>query len=161
MKRYSVIMYLHSRDTISENGHSFQIKEISASDESYFKIAKSGFGIPDDYDDQFKTMNKFFYGDTTRRSFLVLKDEIPITAGQLYYNDKFKIGWLGNVVTATENRNQGGQTALIKHRLKILQDLGCEKVVTETFAEEKQSSHNLRKLGFFDLFITDYYVKKN
>ena len=144
-----------------ENGHSFQIKEISASAESYFKIAKSGFGIPDDHDDQFKAMNKYFYGDTTRRSFIVLKNNIPITAGQLNYNENFKIGWLGNVVTSAENRNQGGQTALIKHRLKILQDLGCEKVVTETFAEEKQSSHNLKKLGFTELFTTDYYLKKN
>lgn len=160
-KKFSVITHIRSMDSIPDQINSFHVKEISANDDVYFKVAQSGFGIPDDRADHFKRLNRYFFGDNTRRSFLVLKDNIPYTVGQFYYNNDLKIGWLGNAITVKEHQKQGGQTAMICHRLKLLKELGCEYTVTETMAMEfNQSSHNLRKLGFSDLFTTDYYVKK-
>ena len=160
-KKYSVITHIRSMEAIPNQVDSFHFKEISAADDVYYKVAKSGFGIPDEHANHFKTVNKYFYGDSTRRSFLALKNNIPITVGQFYYNNDLKMWWLGNESTKKEYQNQGGQTAMICHRLMVLQDLGCEYAVTETMAMEfNQSSHNLRKLGFSDLFTTDYYVKK-
>lgn len=161
MKKYGVITHIRSLDTIPEVDNTFQIKEISASDDIYFEVAKSGFHIPDEAKPDVDKMQKSFYGDACRKSFLALKNDIPITVGQLYYNDKFKTGWIGNAATVEEHQKQGGQTAMINHRLKILKELGCKKVMVETWLDEtSQSSKNLQKLGFEELFITDYYLPK-
>ena len=87
-KKFSVNTYIRSMETVPEEYAPIQVKEISSTDNAYFTVAKSGYGIPDDQGDHFKTMNKYFYGDTTRRSFVALKNDIPLTVGQFYYNNK-------------------------------------------------------------------------
>ena len=157
-KKGSFICHIHTLENIPEITSSIQIKEVYKWEDSILSIINSGHEVSDEVATKLKPLSKF-WGHKTHRIFLAIKNDIPISTGQIYYNKELNMAWLGSTATLKQHWGEGGQTALLYHRLKILQDLGCDVAVTETVVKDfNPSTHNVRKLGFSDLFVTDFYT---
>jgi GNAT superfamily N-acetyltransferase len=57
------------------------------------------------------------------------------------------IGWVGGAATLPEFRRRGVQAALLGHRLRLADELGCD-LVAATALPYGQSARNLVHLGF-------------
>ena len=92
--------------------------------------------------------------------YLAFLGEIPVATGQIitHGNDV----WVGGAATLTKFRRQGAQGALIAHRIRRSEALGCRWLVTETLIPQRgrpQGSYrNLVKEGFVPVVIKRDFV---
>lgn len=82
--------------------------------------------------------------DSMLRYLAVVGDE-PIAAAALSVHDGVAI--VGGASTMPGHRGAGGQAALLRHRLAVAADLGCDLVVG-TAAADSASGRNLLRTGF-------------
>ena len=72
-------------------------------------------------------------------------------------------GWLGSASTRLSHRGRGAQSALIAARIDFARGAGCRWLAVETAADTEEkpnpSTHNLRRLGFRDLYERPNWVK--
>jgi GNAT superfamily N-acetyltransferase len=57
------------------------------------------------------------------------------------------IGWIGGAATLATHQGKGLQSALVSHRLRLADELGCD-LVAATALPDGQSAQNLVRLGF-------------
>lgn len=85
----------------------------------------------------------------------------PVATGSLFVSGE--IAWLGFGMTRPSHRRHGAQSALIARRIDAARTLGCRWLSVETAADTPEkpnpSTHNLRRLGFRDLYQRWNWVK--
>jgi GNAT superfamily N-acetyltransferase len=79
------------------------------------------------------------------RRFLAVSDRAPIAAGALTVHGD--VATVGGAATLPGRRGQGAQSALLRHRLSVAAQSGCDLVVGTALADSV-SETNLRKAGF-------------
>lgn len=71
--------------------------------------------------------------------------------------------WFGTAATCASHRGLGAHSALIEARIDFARGAGCEWITVETAADTEEqpnpSTHNLRRLGFRDLYERPNWVK--
>lgn len=71
--------------------------------------------------------------------------------------------WFGTAATCASHRGLGAHSALIEARIDFARGAGCEWITVETAADTAEqpnpSTHNLRRLGFRDLYKRPNWVK--
>ena len=71
--------------------------------------------------------------------------------------------WFGTAATCASYRRLGAHSALIEARIDFARGAGCEWITVETAADTEEqpnpSTHNLRRLGFRDLYRRPNWVK--
>ncbi len=71
--------------------------------------------------------------------------------------------WFGSAATQLSHRGRGAQSALIAARIDFARGAGCRWITVETAADTEEkpnpSTHNLRRLGFRDLYERPNWVK--
>jgi GNAT superfamily N-acetyltransferase len=84
-----------------------------------------------------------------------------VGAGALFIHGD--AAWLGAAATAATHRGRGAQSALIATRVNAARKAGCRWIAVETAADTPEkpnpSTHNLRRLGFRDLYERPNWVK--
>jgi len=88
--------------------------------------------------------------------------DLLIGAGGLHVAGE--VGWLGFAATRASHRGRGAQSAVIAARIAAARAAGCRLVCTETAPDPPDkpnpSTHNLRRLGFADLYARDNWLKR-
>lgn len=79
------------------------------------------------------------------RPFVAMVDGEAVACGSLTIADG--VGWLGAAATRPSHRGRGLQTALLRHRLGLAHELGCE-LAAATALPDGQSASNLVACGF-------------
>jgi GNAT superfamily N-acetyltransferase len=84
-----------------------------------------------------------------------------VGAGALFVHGD--TAWFGSAATAATHRGRGAQSALIAARIDAAREAGCRWVAVETAADPPEkpnpSTHNLRRMGFRDLYERANWVK--
>jgi GNAT superfamily N-acetyltransferase len=73
-----------------------------------------------------------------------------------------RTGWLGMAGTLARYRGRGAQGALIRERVRLAAELGCDLVVTETAEQSEEdpgpSYRNMRRMGFAEGYRRQNYA---
>lgn len=77
---------------------------------------------------------------------LGFEGDAPVAMGALFVHQGF--GYLGHAQTLASHRERGFQSALIRHRLATALSLGCDHVMSSTYAWAPHSFSNLIRAGF-------------
>ncbi len=115
------------------------------------------FGIPD-------PLQAWIAGCVERPGwwhYVAFDGDTPAATGALYVADG--IGWLGLAATRPTARRRGAQGAIIARRIQDAATLGCRWLVVETALDTADqpnpSTHNLRRVGFQDLYARPNYIR--
>ena len=87
-------------------------------------------------------------------------DELVASGAVFVHGDT---AWLGTGATRATHRGRGAQSALISVRVHAAREAGCRWVTAETAVDTPEkpnpSAHNLRRLGFRELYERPNWVK--
>lgn len=132
-------------------GHGLEIVEVGADAARAAQAAEvmvdeaRGTGADRTTSDEFMTADFHALGTT---QFLALVDGQPVGCGSLCVVDVdgARTGWLGAAATIPSARGRGVQTALVRHRLRLAADAGCD-LAGATASVGSTSSRVLRRCG--------------
>jgi len=96
-----------------------------------------------------------FVGSTGAQTLVATIDSKPAAIASIYFFEG--AAYLGDAFTREPFRGRGAQTSLIRTRLKIAQDRGCDLVLAETYRFLEDSWRNLEQAGFVPLCDRDIY----
>lgn len=125
---------------------------------SFATILADGFGLPLDF--------CFWLAEVVGRANwtvqLAYADDTPVSCGALYSNGQ--VAWMGMDATLPDHRRKGGQSLLIRSRLRAAAELGVRSVTAETGqpdldkTDQHASFSNYRRAGFTQLYTRPNFV---
>jgi GNAT superfamily N-acetyltransferase len=105
-----------------------------------------GIGAPEAFErEAIRSVIKDMSGCDTMRHYIAMRDGVPVGGADMRIGDG--IVQLCGASTLPEHRRRGVQTALLRHRLAVSRDAGCDLMVTSTLPGSK-SQQNMQKQGF-------------
>lgn len=105
-----------------------------------------GIGAPEAFErEAIRSIIKDMSGCDTMRHYLATRDGVPVGGADMRVGDG--IAQLCGASTLPEHRRRGVQTALLRHRIAVSRDAGCDLMVTSALPGSK-SQQNMQKQGF-------------
>ncbi|MDR7147772.1 GNAT family N-acetyltransferase [Rhizobium sp. BE258] len=120
--------------------------------ESFATILADGFGLPLNFCSWLAAV----VGRPNWTVQLAYSGVTPVSCGALYSNGQ--VAWMGMDATLPDHRRKGGQSLLIRSRLRVAAELGVKSVTAETGqpdadkTEQHASFSNYRRAGFTQLY---------
>ena len=160
VKGHSWIKLLRELNDIPDVESDLEVREIetSAGDE-YGRVYWDGFGLPD------PTLQKWMsahVGKPDWKIYGAFDGATMVGVGALYLRGD--VACLSGAATLESHRNRGAQSALMVARLRAASELDLSWASTETGSESEgepnPSLHNMRRLGFEEVYQRYNWVKR-
>jgi GNAT superfamily N-acetyltransferase len=124
---------------------------------SYGTVYWEGFGIPDP---RFVTWMSAHVGRIGWMMFGAFDKETLVAVATMRHQGD--VVCLSGAATIPSHRNRGAQSALMAARLKVAASLGAKwastETGTETEADPNPSLHNMRRMGFEELYARENWI---